>query len=218
MGKIRDLQGKRFGRLAVVTRAPNKPGCVNAIWVCQCDCGTIKNIRADVLIREDSTSCGCYQREISSKRLTTHGMSLTPEFSIWGTMIRRCHNQDHPSYKHHGARGIIVCERWRYSFENFYDDMGQRPSKKHSIDRIDNNGPYSPENCRWATSRTQSRNTSYNRMVEMDGVSFCVADWCDMMGVSRHRPYDMKYWNKRSGIKTIEEALRVLYDEWKAES
>lgn len=210
-----DLTGERFGRLLVLKQAPRLAKDRNARWSCRCDCGQKAIVRTDLLCSGLTTSCGCFQKEVASAQMTTHGMTNTREFSIWHTMRARCHRPSSRAYKTHGARGIKVCERWRDSFENFYADMGPRPSPKHSIDRIDNNGDYTPENCRWATSYVQARNTRYNRHVEMDGVSFIVADWCALMGVSPHRPYDMKYWNKRSGIKTVEEALRVLYDEWK---
>ncbi len=214
MGKICELTGRRFGRLFVKVRAPNKPGHHNTLWLCQCDCGKIKTVRGDVLLRGDAVSCGCYAREVASKMMTTHGLSKTSEHSIWHTMRKRCNDASHPSFKNHGAKGIKVCERWQKSFENFYADMGRRPSKKHSLDRINNDGDYTPENCRWATASMQGRNTSRNKMVEIDGVSFCVADWCDLMGIDRHKPYNMLYWNKRSGISSVDEAVRVLYDEW----
>jgi len=216
-----NLIGHVYGRLTVIAKAPNQRGVNNSIWLCRCECGNVKTFRADVLRRPNppgrvagAVSCGCYKREVISKMMTTHGFSNTSEYHIWHTMKKRCECSTHPAYKNHGGRGIIVCDRWRNSFDNFYADMGQRPSKRHTLDRIDNNGPYSPENCRWATPEMQGRNKRTNRMVEIDGVSFCVADWCRLMGISNHTPYDRLYWNKRSGIQTIDEALRQLYYEW----
>jgi hypothetical protein len=210
-----DLAGERFERLLVLSQAPKKsPTHKNADWICQCDCGTIKTIRGNLLRTGATRSCGCLSRETASRLMTTHGLSKTPEFAVWHTMKARCYNPKNHGYKSHGARGITVCERWLNSFVDFRADMGQRPSKKHSIDRIDNDGNYTPENCRWATASMQGRNTSRNNVIEIDGVSLCVADWCDLMDVDRHKPYNMVYWNKRSGISSVDEAVRVLYDEW----
>lgn len=102
-------------------------------------------------------SCGCYRREIGD-RTRTHGQSKSREFAAWSNMLDRCLNQRNGDYANYGGRGITVCDRWRESFENFLADMGQRPSPAHSLDRIDNDGPYAPGNCRWATADTQRQN------------------------------------------------------------
>lgn len=214
MGKTVDLTGEVFGRLRVIKRMASVGH--NATWLCKCECGRDKRIRADLLTRDVVQSCGCYQRECAAKLLRIHGKFDTPEWRIWDGMIRRCYTPTNGSYRNYGARGIRVCERWRNSFENFYADMGARPSSKHSLDRIDGDGPYSPANCRWVTPYTQNRNHRRNRIVEIDGVSLCVTDWCTLMEVSKHRPYEMLYYNKRTGIKTVEEALRILYNEYNA--
>lgn len=212
MGRNIDLIDRDFGRLLVVAKSPSKGK--NSCWICRCECGNTKIIRADLLLKGVTTSCGCRAREVASALMRRHGMSKTPEYIAYQSMKSRCDDPNNVAYPSHGGRGISVCEMWQNSFENFYADMGPRPSKKHSLDRKNNDGNYEPDNCRWATASMQARNMSRNRMVTIDDVSFCVADWCDLMGIDRHKPYNMLYWNKRSGIASIDEAVEVLYREW----
>ena len=106
-----------------------------------------------------------------------------PEYPIWKQMRRRCSIPTHPKYHLYGARGIRVCDRWNDSFVAFYADMGPRPSPAHSIDRIDNNGHYTANNCRWATRQQQGRNTRRNRLLTLDGRTMCVQDWSDETGI-----------------------------------
>jgi hypothetical protein len=115
--------------------------------------------------------------------MTTHGKSGSPEHRIWLAMRSRCRPVSEGGHERYGGRGISVCERWAGLFDSFLEDMGERPSDKHSIDRIDNDGDYEPGNCRWATSAEQSRNTSVNRMVTHDGETLCIADWAERYGL-----------------------------------
>lgn len=155
MPKFIDLQGLHFGKLYVVRRTENtKQG--GAVWECRCDCGTVKPVRSGELRRGDARSCGCGVKEVQRKRLTTHGMSRTRIYKVWRAMHDRCYNPKTRSYKTHGARGIKVCERW-HTFENFYEDMGDKPMGK-SIERINNDGGYEPLNCKWATPKEQAAN------------------------------------------------------------
>lgn len=153
MSAFKDLTGQKFGRLTVVSRAENKSGIV--YWNCLCECGNLKMIQGCALKSGATVSCGCFQIE---SRIT-HGASYIPEFSVWVDMLRRCYNAKRKDFSRYGGRGIKVCEEWAVDFWNFYRDMGERPSPKHSIERLDNDGDYTLSNCIWATATKQARNT-----------------------------------------------------------
>lgn len=157
MGKFIDLTNNKFGRLLVIERVwAGNSG--QALWKCSCDCGKETNILGDNLRRGKQISCGCYLAE----RRTTHGATVggkrSLEYQSWSEMRRRCSDTKTDYYEDYGGRGIAVCERWVHSFENFLEDMGKRPSRRHSIDRIYNDGDYEPSNCRWSTGSEQMMN------------------------------------------------------------
>lgn len=153
----KDETGKRYARLVVLRRAENIDE--QAGWLCQCDCGEVVTVRGNPLRSGRTRSCGCLVRETTAAMNRTHGMSRTSsEWTTWASMKQRCLNPKHPSWEHYGGRGIKVCDRWLESFENFYADMGPKPSPDLSIDRIDNDGNYEPGNCRWADTKTQNNN------------------------------------------------------------
>lgn len=161
MGKFVDLTGHVFGRWTVIERSPeNRYG--KPAWVCLCDCGTTATVAGSVLRMGESLSCGCYKREVSANNMkvvaTTHGMHNTPEYFRWMSMKLRCYCKTHFAYHRYGGRGITVCDRWLHSFENFIADIGERPSTKHSLDRVNNDGNYEPNNVRWATAKEQANN------------------------------------------------------------
>ena len=172
-----DFINQRFGRLVVIEKTDKRSG-TNVIWKCKCDCGNEVFVSSSNLRSGHTQSCGCLQKERVSKAKTTHGMRFTSEYYSWNNMKARCYNPNYKHYKDYGGRGITICDRWRDSFENFLEDMGSKPSNKHSIDRIDVNGNYDPENCKWSTSQEQARNKRNQRDVKLldpEGQEYLVA-------------------------------------------
>lgn len=182
---FKNLTGIRFGRL-VANKLAGKHFSPTGNWVycwdCMCDCGT-RTIVAVTNLTRSTRSCGCLGRDITSLRSGTHRMIHSPEYSVWGGMFTRCNNPNSDGYKDYGGRGIIVCERWG-KFENFFEDMGKRPSASHTIERRDNNGNYEPGNCHWATPKDQARNRRNNRLISLNGKTMCISAWGEAVGMS----------------------------------
>jgi hypothetical protein len=157
------LVGRRFGRLTAECQAPSHfvNGKWHAYWDCRCDCGNKVVVQRSGLTSGATKSCGCYQQEQQAVRARKHGASGAgrrwPEYLVWAAMLQRCNNPNNPAYHHYGGRGIFVQESW-HDFTNFIADVGRRPSREFSLDRINPDGPYAKENCRWATRDVQTAN------------------------------------------------------------
>ena len=180
---FKDLTGKRFGKWMVIAEATNHPSA-KPYWLCRCTCGIERPIRGSRLTGNSSYGCNPCR----------HGMLNTPEYSSWKGMKQRCHNPNSPDFPDYGQDGKVVCERWK-SFENFYADMGPKPSASHSVDRIDGSKGYScghceecvangwTANCKWATKGEQARNTRSNRFITFNGETLCLKDWAAKVGI-----------------------------------
>lgn len=167
-------QGDRFGRL-IVTGSEAVRSASKLKWACLCDCGTKRLVLAYQLKSGKTRSCGCYKADLERAR-GEGSRKKRPEYESWCHMNGRCFNKNHHKYARYGGRGITVCDRWRDSFDTFYADMGPRPTPSHSIDRINNNDSYLPENCRWATPSEQTRNSTTPRaVIRSDGKFYAVS-------------------------------------------
>lgn len=188
MGARVDLTGQRFGRWAVLRPAASHDRCT--FWLCRCDCGVEREVMTQSLRAGLSLSCGCYAAEIAAEVFadtrTTHGMSGTPEYSVYCGILRRCNNPNDKSFKRYGAKGI---ECRFSSFEAFFDEVGPRPSDAHTIDRIRSDEHYEAGNVRWATQTEQQRNRSNNLIVRFRGQDKPLAQWCDELDLDYKRSW-----------------------------
>lgn len=199
MPKFLDLTGKRFGRLVVLKRA-SKPGD-RVRWLCKCDCGVKKEVRGYNITSGHTKSCGCLNKEIITKHGYYKKGKESKIYVRWVNMIQRCADPKNTYYYCYGNRGIMVCERWM-KFENFLEDMGEPPTDKHQIDRIDNDGNYCKSNCHWVTSKINNRNKRNNRLITYKGKTQCLAEWAEQFDIDY---YTLK-WRLNNGW-SIEKAL-----------
>lgn len=181
-----DISGNKYGRLTAVKIAFRKNGRPH--WLFKCDCGKEKTVLAADVKKGATQSCGCLCVERSRSRFTKHGCTKyrnkTPEYDIWASIKQRCLNPNNTRFRRYGGRGITLYKSW-YNFSNFLRDMGERPTVKHTIERIDNDKSYTPSNCTWATQREQSRNTSRTHLLTLKGKTLCLTDWATLWGVCR---------------------------------
>lgn len=176
-----DLTGRTFGRWTVLERKGRVKS--QQMWLCKCDCGTIREVTHTSLVCGKSLSCGCYHKDIISKMLTTHGMSDSRIYSIYYNIKRRCNNPNDKRYKDYGGRGIKICKEWDDSFLLFLDwSLSNGYTEYRTIDRIDNNKGYCPENCRWTTEENQRNNKRNTVYIEVLGKKMSLRQWCDLMG------------------------------------
>jgi len=151
------------------------------LWKMRCDCGNEKIVSANYVKCGKVKSCGCLRKQGNGRK---HGKRHHPLYSTWCNLKARCFNKNHPAYKNYGGRGITVCSEWVNSFEQFLKDVGEKPTKQSTLDRIDNNGNYSPENVRWADRVTQRRNSRATREVTIGNQTKLITDWCDIFAIS----------------------------------
>lgn len=205
--KYEDLSNRKFNRLTVGKKIKKDKNNVIQ-WECFCDCGNKLYVYASALKNGKTKSCGCLQKEhYLSSPGKKHGLHGSKEYKIWDAMIQRCHNQNNKAYHNYGGRGIFVCSEWKNSFKNFYNDMGPRPSDKHSIERKNNNKGYDPENCIWADKYTQANNTSRNKYFSLYGKTLTLTQWSRELGVSydRLRDYIRRGYNFQNAVNKLKE-------------
>ncbi len=186
--RFKDLTGRQFGKLTVI-RFAGRGDHGRSMWLCRCSCeaATETVVAANNLKSGTSTSCGCSRkgRTGQTNPCFRHGGIHSPEYRCWYGMIRRCRDDNDPNWHHYGGRGIKVCDQWqgKKGFANFLADMGPRPSPKHSIDRLNVNGNYEPDNCAWRTWKEQERNRRNNRTLTHRGETLCVSEWAERLGI-----------------------------------
>jgi hypothetical protein len=209
--KKSNLSGLVFGRLKVLeqTDLRSKDGSIK--WLCSCSCGTICTVPSVNLVRGNTSSCGCLQKELAGqngkKFLTTHAQSYSPVYPIWAMMVQRCTNPKNVNFHKYGGRGITVCDKW-LTFEGFYADMGDRPTENHSIERIKNNGNYEPSNCKWATVQEQANNTRRNKIITYKGETNTIA----MMARKYNLRYGQLYHRLRQGWSVDKSIETPMFD------
>lgn len=198
MGKFQDLTGKRFGRLTVVKRADDyvsPKGRHNTRWLCKCDCGNQTTVVSGDLRSGKVKSCKCLQSEatvLKNKKRATHGLSQSLLYNILHGMNDRCHNKKFKYYFNYGGRGIKVCDEWNKdligiekAIKNFYNWSKQNGYKRGlTIDRIDNDGNYEPNNCRWVTRKVNNNNKRNNYKITFNGKTQDVAQWSEETNIS----------------------------------
>ena len=184
-----NLVGMKFGRLTVMDREPPKSKKAKGLWVCKCECGNVIKVNTSALKSGNTTSCGCKRKETLRQLRTKHGESDTRLYKVWSSMKNRCYNAKDVEYKNYGGRGITVCDEWKDSFVNFsqwaYENGYNKdaPKGQCTIDRIDVNGCYEPENCRWVNWHIQMNNKRNNRILTYNGESHTLAEWCEIVNI-----------------------------------
>ncbi len=192
MAKTNDISNQRFNKLVAI-KPHHKNKRLEWVWLCRCDCGKDSLVTSYNLLIGHTKSCGCLRyRKGKDSTSHKHGDNNKRIYDIYYCMYNRCYNKNNTMYENYGGRGIKICDHWldkNEGYVNFKNDMGE-PPKDHSIDRINNNLGYSPENCRWATSKTQSRNMRNNINYTYKGKTACISEWAETIDISVHTLYD----------------------------
>ena len=178
LGKFKNLTGQRVGRLTVISKEPNtNPKDKHAMWLCVCDCGNTKKVASHHLKKGSVKSCGC----ISHKKSNTH------IYKVWVHIKGRCYDAKHKHYKYYGGRGITVCDEWRSNFQAFYAWAMDNGYKENlTIDRVDNNKGYSPDNCRWVTMKEQANNKRNNIVITFNNKTQTLAQWAIELNIKQN--------------------------------
>lgn len=210
-----DITGRRFGRWTVIKDSGQRIK-TRVLWECHCDCGTVKLMPSNHLLKGRSLSCGCLRNELSLKRHTSHGLSKQKIYRIWGGIVARCHIPSQSGYKRYGGRGISVCDEWRKDFVQFYNWAIQNGYREDlTIERVDCNGDYSPQNCKWIPRSEQCNNTRQSHFITIDGKTLTIKQWSKEIGISdkvircrlRHG------WNEHDAVMVPKMTGRERYEK-----
>lgn len=201
-GIAKDI-GKKYGKLTVIKRMHNVNGKVK--YLCKCDCGNEKVVYAADLRNGKIVSCGCYRLQKLSEKISVHKKTKTRLYRIWQNMKTRCYNPKFKQFKDYGGKGVSVCEEWKNDFMQFYNwAMSNGYNDTLTIDRIDTNGNYEPDNCRWATLKQQARNNSKNVLITHNGETHCLTEWGEIQNINLKTLYSRIYTKKWSIEKALE--------------
>ena len=186
--KFIDLTGEKIGRLSVIKRVEDHyypSGRHDVQYLCKCDCGKYVNVLGIHLRSGHTISCGCYRKEIATKNMTTHGQTGTRLYTIWKNIKGRCLNKNHDDYMYYGGRGITICDEWKNDFETFYKwAMSHGYDDNLTIERMDVNKDYCPENCTWITQAEQANNTRRNIKITINNETHTLKQWVDILGLT----------------------------------
>lgn len=205
MAEAFDLTGQRFGRLTALHRDTDNKG-KDSKWICRCDCGNVVSVYTHNLTRGKSTSCGCYRNELTKERMTTHGLSHKEHrlYRVWDSMRQRCGNPKDSAYKNYGGRGIRVCDEWEDNFLSFRTwAISNGYNDSLTIERINVDDDYCPENCKWIPFSEQTSNRRKTKYITVDGVTHTVHEWAEIKGINPLTIYSRiysKHWDERDAV------------------
>jgi len=188
MGKFQNLKGKRFGRLTVIDLCDRNNGYV--LWLCKCDCGNTTKVKSSKLLQGRTKSCGCLKKDNNKENANYYNIKHKRLYNIWNKMKERCCNEKNSAYPNYGGRGITICKEWAKSFQAFMSwAIANGYNDNLTIDRVDNNGNYEPNNCRWATREEQANNTRANRLLSYNGKTMTLSEWAKELNVYKTTLY-----------------------------